>query len=612
MNNHYESLVEMAEDRFQRFADRPLFGERRDGRWSWTTYAEVGRFVDELRGGLAALGVGSGDRVAIVSRNSIAWAAAAYATYGLGATFVPMYEAQRASDWEFILKDCAASVVIGRTPEIAAELAEMKPRLPSLRHVIAVAGSPGDPSSLEELRKRGRDAPVPAIHPDPEVVAGFVYTSGTTGQPKGVMLTHRNLATNVAAATSVFPLAADDCSVSFLPWAHVYGQVVELHIFLSLGAATAFNDDVARLIDDLGEVHPTILVAVPRIFNRMHAAIREQIAARSRIIRALFDSGLRASIRRRRGLPLGLGERMVRWLADRLVFAKIRARFGGRLKYAISASATLSPEVGAFIDGVGLDVYEGYGLTETSPVVSTNRPGARKLGSVGRTIPGVTVRIDETLGDAPGRGEIVVYGPNVMKGYFQRPEENAKAFTPDGGLRTGDIGYVDAEGYLFITGRIKEQYKLENGKYVMPTPLEEQLALSPFIVNVMLHGQDRPFNVALVVIDPDHIRAWATERGIPADGDLAQTPAVHDLIAGELSRLSAEFREYERPRLFVLTTDQLTIDNGMLTPTLKLKRRSVLARYGTAIEALYEARVPESVVPPGAPARPAELVPHHA
>ena len=587
MPAHPQSLVEIAEDRFHTFAARQLFGERRDGEWVWTTYAEVGRMVDELRGGLADLGVHLGDRVAIVSRNSIAWAAAAYATYGLGSTFVPMYEAQRPSDWEFILKDCAASVAIVRTREIATAVDEMRPRLPALRHVICIESPVEDVRSLAAILARGRASPIAPVHAAFDDIAGFVYTSGTTGKPKGVMLTHGNLASNVAASTSVFPIVPDDRTVSFLPWAHVYGQTVELHILLAAGASTAFNDDVTRLLDDLREVKPTILVAVPRIFNRIHAAVRAQIEAKSRIIRALFAAGLTAAMQAHSGVALGLGQRIARWLADHLIFRKIRARFGGRLKYVISGSATLSAEVGQFIDALGLEVYEGYGLTETSPIVSMNRPGARKLGSVGRVLPGVTVRIDETAGEAPGAGEIVVYGPNVMAGYYARPDETARAFTPDGGLRTGDLGRIDGDGYLFVTGRLKEQYKLENGKYVMPTPLEEQLALSPFIANVMLHGQDRPYNVALVVLDRERVAAWASEHDLPVDDHLAELPQVNELISTELARLSTEFRGYERPRGFVLTTEQLSIENGMLTPTLKLKRRNVLARHGAALDALY-------------------------
>ncbi|HET9990651.1 MAG TPA: AMP-binding protein, partial [Kofleriaceae bacterium] len=392
---------------------------------------------------------------------------------------------------------------------------------------------------------------------------------------------------NVIATTSVFPILAEDRTLSFLPWAHVYGQVVELHILMSVGASTAFNDDTNRLLDDLVEVKPTILVAVPRIFNKIHASVRGQIAEHAGWIRRLFARGLAASIRQRRGEHLPLRARLARWLADHLVFAKIRGRFGGRLRYAISASATLSPEVGEFVDGLGIDVYEGYGLSETSPVVSSNVPGARRLGSVGRAIPGVRIWIDESRGMTPGQGEIVVYGPNVMKGYLDRAEETARAFTADGGLRTGDLGHVDADGYVFITGRLKEQYKLENGKYVMPTPLEEQLQLSPYILSVMLHGQDRPYNVALVVLAVDKVRDWLAERGVATTGVLAQLPEVHDLIAHELERFSTEFRSYERPRAFMMTEQELTPENGMLTPTLKLKRREVLARYGAALEALY-------------------------
>ena len=583
-----QSLVEMFEDRVQRFAERPFLGERHAGEWVWTSYAELAQLVTELRGGLAALGVHAGDRVAIVSRNNVDWAAVAYATYSLGALLVPTYEAQRPADWEFILRDCDATVVFGRSQEIVAALDAMRPRLPGLQHVLAFDAPGDDPRSFEAVRRRGRDNPAPAIHPGADAPAGLVYTSGTTGKPKGAMLTHGNLVSDVLAATAVFPIEADDRTVSFLPWAHVYGQVVELHILLSAGASTAFNDNIDRLLEDLAEIQPTILVAVPRIFNKIHASVRLQLAARAHVIQALFQAGLAAAIRRRRGFRLTLRERVVRFLADHLVFSKIRARFGGRLKYAISASATLGVEVGEFVDALGIEVYEGYGLTETSAAVTTNCPGARKMGSVGRALPGVTIRIDEARGEAPGQGEIIAYGPMVMTGYHARPEENAKAFSADGGLLTGDLGYVDADGYLFITGRIKEQYKLENGKYVMPTPLEEQLALSPYIVNVMLFGQDRPYNVALVVIDEVRIRAWANEQGIPLSGDLVSVPAVHDLIASELARLSSGFRSYERPRACALAVEPFTIANGMLTPTLKLKRGAVVARYGAELVALYE------------------------
>ena len=592
-----ESLVHLAEHSVRSFAARPLFGERLGATWSWLTYGEVGTRIDELRSGLAAIGVGPGDRVAIISRNSAAWAVAAYATYGRGAAFVPMYEAQRSDDWEFILRDCNASVLFVRTPAIAATIEGLRAGLPGLRHVIAIEDAGEAVDSYEGLCRRGRDHLVPAVYPTPDSVAGFIYTSGTTGRPKGVMLSHGNFTSNIAASTSVFPLGPDDRSVSFLPWAHVYGQSIELHILFSVGASTAFNHDVTRLVDELREIRPTMLVAVPRIFNKMYDGVRAQIAAKPRPIQTLFHDGLAASVRRRRGEPLGARARLELWLADLLVFRKVRAKFGGRLKYALSASATLSHEVGEFIDALGIEVYEGYGLSETSPVVTGNRPGERKLGSVGKPLPGVRIELDERVGNAPGVGEIIVHGPNVMLGYHARPEENARTFTPDGGLRTGDLGRIDEDGYLFITGRLKEQYKLETGRYVMPTPLEEQLALSPYLTTVMLYGQDRPYNVALVVIDPVRVRAWAAEHEVALGDDLTRDPAVRDLIAHELEVQGAAFRTYERPRGFVITDEELTPAAGTLTPSLKLKRHTVLARFGDALDALYESR--DRAAPPG-------------
>jgi long-chain acyl-CoA synthetase len=595
------NLVELAEASLATFADRPLFAERRDGAWQWITYAAWQQQVDQLRAGLAALGVQPGDRVGIVSRNSTAWATAAYATYGLGATFVPMYEAQRPEDWEFILKDCGASVVFARTVAIVSALESARTRVPSLREVIWIEGPAHDARSLAALVAGAAAHPVPAVHPAPDAIAGLVYTSGTTGLPKGAMLSHANLTTNVLATVAEFPIRSDDRTLSFLPWAHVYGQVVELHILIAAGGSTAFNTDTKQLVEDMREIKPTILVAVPRIFNQIHASVRDQIAHRPRLVRSVFWRGHAASVRARRGERLRVRERIVLWFAG-FLFAAVRRKFGGRLKYAISASATLSREVAEFVDGLGIEVYEGYGLTETSPVVAMNRPGQRKLGSVGLPIKDVRIVIDESRGDSPGEGEIIVHGPNVMQGYHARPEENARAFTADGGLRTGDLGRIDRDGYLFITGRIKEQYKLENGKYVMPTPLEERLALSPFIKNAMLHGAGHAYNVALVVVDEAQLRAWGAASGVPL-GDVTTDERVTALIGAELARQARDFRGYERPADFVLTTIPFTVENGLLTPTLKLKRREVLARFGAALEALYAhphvAPPPSGATPPG-------------
>ena len=588
MVRRYRNLVELGEESCRTFASRPLFGTRSKAGYTWTTYGQFQALVDALRGGLADLGVKQGDKVAIVSNNRVEWAVAAYATYGLGACFVPMYEAQRADEWEFILADCGAQVVFGSNDAVVSALDAMQPRLPELTRVIGIERPLNGKDSYAGLLERGRLARVPSMSPEPSSVAGFVYTSGTTGKPKGVMLTHDNFTSNIHAGTTVFPVTPDDVTLSFLPWAHVYGQAIELHLLVSVGASTAFVTDVTKLVQELADVRPTMLIAVPRIFNRIYASVNQQLASKPRFVRSLVRTALRTAARKRQGQPVGPLDQLAYRLADRLVFAKVRARFGGRLKYALSASAALSVEVAEFVDAIGIEVYEGYGLTETSPVVTGNYPGTRKIGSVGKPIPGVTVTIDRLVGDdASGRGEIVVHGPNVMLGYHNRPIENATAMLADHGFRTGDLGFIDEDGFLFVTGRIKEQYKLESGKYVMPAPLEEALKLSPYILNVMLYGANKPFNTAVLVLDGNAIRTWADENQVQLGSELAADPKVSKLIRDELDRCGASFRRFEKPAGVVLTVEDFTIDSGLLTPTLKLKRGAVIDRYKERLEKLY-------------------------
>jgi len=588
--HRYRNLVELGEQSCKKFAERPLFGTRtKTGDYVWTSYREFQELVDALRGGLASLGVRVGDKVAIVANNRVEWAVAAYATYGLGATFVPMYEAQRADEWQFILGDSGAKVVFGSKESVVRALEAMRPSLPQLLHVIGIERPLDGMDSYAGLLERGRREPVPSISPDPSSIAGFIYTSGTTGKPKGVMLTHDNLTSNIHAGTTVFPLTEEDRTLSFLPWAHVYGQAIELHLLVSVGGSTAFVSELPKLVEELADVRPTMLVAVPRVFNRIYAGVNKELAAKPAFLRSLVRTALRAATQKHKGehvSPLGL---LALRIVDPLVFAKVRAKFGGRLKYAISASAALSLEVAEFIDALGIDVYEGYGLSETSPIVSGNIPGARRLGSIGKPMPGVVVTIDRSVGDEPDRGEIIVHGPNVMRGYYNRPDEDAKALLPDGGFRTGDIGYFDRDGYLYITGRIKEQYKLENGKYVMPSALEEVLKLSPYILNVMLYGANKPFNTAVVVIDEAAVRKWAADNGKQLGGEVTKDPNVMTLIEGELARCGASFRNFEKPKAFILTLEDFTIDSGLLTPTLKLKRKAGLDRYVDRLEALYKA-----------------------
>jgi long-chain acyl-CoA synthetase len=596
----YNTLVEIYEQSIAKFKSQPLFGTKQGGEWRWITYGEFAEQVDAARGALAALGVGKGDRVAIIANNRSEWAVLAYATYGIGAAYVPMYESQLDKDWKFILKDCGAKVLVAANESIRDRVTKFRGEVPELQHLVVLDGAPSDTAiTFGELLDKGRSSPAGIVRPNPDDIAGFIYTSGTTGNPKGVLLTHRNLANNVSAMEEVFPMSTDDRSLSFLPWAHSFGQVVELHGLFLMGASMAIAEAVDKIVDNLGEVRPTLLFSVPRIFNRIYDGLQKRMAEEGGIKKKLFDAAMANEQRRKQLAEQGKSSGIADFkhnMFDKLVFSKVRERFGGQLKYAFSGGAAISREVAEFIDNLGIMVYEGYGLTETSPIATANWPGSRKIGSVGRPIPGVTIKIDtEATGD-PTNGEIVVYGHNVMKGYHGLPEENELVFTEDGGFRTGDMGRMDRDGFVYITGRVKEQYKLENGKYVVPTPLEEQLKLSQYIVNVMVYGDNKPYNVALVIPDMDSVRKWASEHGADTSDDakLAQDPKVKELLRGELERYSAEFKQYEKIKSFTVAFEDFTTDNGMLTPTLKVKRRVVMERYGEEIVQLYDANSKQS------------------
>jgi long-chain acyl-CoA synthetase len=587
MPRSFTTLLELVQFSVEDFGPRELFGTKQaDGTWKWLNYSEFGQQVDAARAGLAALGVSKGDRVAMVSDNRVEWAVMAFATYGLGACFVPMYEAQKSEEWEFILDDCQAKVAVGATEAIYTQLKAIASTQTQLQHVVGLSLDHSNEDSYQHVLNSGRSAPVAPADVKPSDLASFIYTSGTTGAPKGVKLSHANLSQNVQRAGDRFEFTKDDRSLAFLPWAHVFGIVAELCTFLHFGCAMAINDEVPQLLNNLPQVRPTVLVAVPRIFNRIYDGVNKQMTEKPALIQALFRSGVRAATKKNSGERLGFFEGISLSLADKLIFSKVRMKFGGRLRFVVSGSAALNPRVAEFIDALGIEVYEGYGLTETSPVVSVNYKGHRKIGSIGKVIEGVTVRIDTSATGDSKSGEIIVSGHNVMQGYHNREEENSKAFCEDGSFRTGDMGYIDEDGFIFITGRIKEQYKLETGKYVVPSPLEEDLKLSPFVANVMLYGANRPYNVALVVPDLPAVEKWAAAQGL-ALGDVTKSKEVNDLLLAELQKFGRGFKSYEVPRKLTLTTEDFTTENNMLTPSLKLKRRNVLERYEKTLEALY-------------------------
>jgi len=586
----YGNLAELWQRSSEAYSERQLFGVKEPDGWRWMTYGDLAGDVDACRAALAGHGIGAGGVVAVVADNRPEWAAAAYATYGRRACYVPMYQAQGVKEWRFIINDCSAQLVFCASTEIFESLRGLAGQVdgcPALEHVVCFDLPSDHPQSWQSFLSSA-GTPVAPEFPAPEELAGFIYTSGTTGDPKGVKLSHGNIVSNINAVQPLLPLSGDDRSLSFLPWAHSFGQTCELHLLASLGVAMGLNDEVPNLVENLPHVQPTVLLAVPRIFNRIYDAVTAQIRERPQVVQNLVNRGIAAAERQVSGDPLSLGDRLAFAISDKLVFNKVRARFGGRLRYALSGSAALSPEVASFIDALGIMVYEGYGLSETSPIVSTNYPGHRKLGSVGKPIPGVTVEIDTAATEALDQGEIIVRGPNVMQGYHNRPEEQTNVFTDRGGLRTGDTGWLDDDGYLYIGGRIKEQYKLENGRYVMPAPLEERLKLSPYIAHVMLEGTNRPFNMVLVVPADEALAEWAQDHGREV-GRASESPDVHSLISSEVERLAADFKGFEKPKAVVVVDEEFTTDNGLLTPTLKIKRAKVMEKYQAEIDAAFAA-----------------------
>lgn len=585
----FTDLVTMVRESVKRFAERPLFGTRHEDGWHWVTYREFASLVDRFRGGLASLGVKRGDKVAVISANRLEWVIGAHAVYSLGATYVPMYEAQLDKEWQYILSDSGSSVCLVATSAIEGRVARLADKLPALRHIVSFEGVGS--GSYTDLLARGASQPTPPVTPAPSDVASLIYTSGTTGNPKGVCLTHSNLACNVSALLPLLESNPDDRGLSFLPWAHVFGGCVELNTCIAVGSSTAICSDPAKLAQYIGEVKPTILMAVPRVWNRIHDGVSALMLTKPKAVRWMFDTAMVAKNKRRRGQSIGPAEWMAVQLAEKIVFPKVREAFGGRLRFAASGAAALSLEVAEFIENLGIGLYEGYGMTESSGGTTAQPLGAKRLGSVGKPLPGVRIEIDKSVVGATAEvGEVVIYGHGIMSGYHNLDDATHQAIAPDGGLRTGDLGRLDADGYLYITGRTKELYKLENGKYVAPAPLEEQLTLSPFILQCVVFGADRPHNVALIVPDMTALRAWANAHGIEGDGEALLADArVRKQLETEVATYSKDFKGFERIKDFVIDTEELTIQNGMLTPTLKLKRSKVIAKYDDVFASLYPA-----------------------
>jgi len=592
-NDRPDNLVDMFEKSVAKHGGNKLFGTKNEaGDYEWVTYDEVARRVDDLRAGLAAEGIGKGDAVGLIANNRTEWAVVAFATFGLGARFIPMYEAELTNTWRYIISDSGVKALFVANPEILKKVESFRSQVPMLNNVYVIDSE--GPGSMTAVEKKGRDKPVPSVTPDTEDIAVLIYTSGTTGEPKGVLLSHGNFTSNVVDAGACFPdLNETDRSLSILPWAHSYGQTADIYNFINIGGSLAFMGSVQTIVEDLGRAHPTFLIAVPRVFNRVYDGLWAKMDEEGGLPRKLFVMGVEAAKKKRELADEGKSSTMVNIkynLADKIVFKKIRDRFGGKLVGAITGSAMMNPDIAYFFSDLGIPTYDCYGLTETSPAATMNRPGKYKIGTVGAAIPNVSIEIDQSVVDKGATdGEIIVHGPNVMKGYHNKPEATAAVMTPDGGFRTGDRGKLDDEGFLQVTGRIKEQYKLLNGKYVFPSSIEEEIKLLPMVSNAMIYGEGREFNICLIVPDFEVLVRHAEKSGLPSEpAALIADESVQQMITDQITgALRTGYGSYEIPKKFVFLEEDFTLENGMLTQTLKLKRRVVVDTFNEQIESQY-------------------------
>jgi long-chain acyl-CoA synthetase len=596
MPNEYPALVRCFLDAVDRYANPRAQIHRTAHGWESVSAADMLRQVASLSKVLSELGVGAGDRVGLFAPNCPAWHVADFAIQGLGGVNVPVYFNESPERLAYILKDSGARVVITAGESQARKIDGARRELPSVEHVISAAPPSdlaggvlryedlvGGPSSeadrhVADYRRRASEV---AAHE----LATIIYTSGTTGEPKGVMLTHRNLSSNALDGLNGYRFERSDLALEFLPLAHVYERVAG-YAYLFHGISIAYVERMEDVPQALLEIHPTFGAAVPRFFEKIYANVLDRGHREAAWKQKIFD------------WALGVAESAVPWraygktvprrvrlgwrVADALVYRKIRGGLGGGHPRFASGGGPLATELAEFFWSIGIEVYQGYGLTETSPIVSSSTPEANKVGTVGRPIPNVEVRIADD-------GEILVKGPCVMQGYYKKPEDTRQVLSSEGWLSTGDIGKLDPDGYLIITDRKKELLKTAAGKFVAPAMIENLLKASPFISNAVAVGDTRKFVSVLIVPNFQAVEEAARKNGreFAAPAQMLHDSWVRDLIAAEIERLTSRLAQYEKPKRFALLEQEFTFANGQLTYTLKLKRRVIESTYADVISRLY-------------------------
>lgn len=592
------TLVDLFLHSAGRYEGEAATRRRPDGTWETFQRAELTDRVLAVAAGLREIGCEAADRVAILSHTRLEWALADWASLLGRHVVVTVYPVLPPDQVLHILRDSGARLVFAADAEQLAKLVEVQDRLEPLRAVVLFDAAPSVDvgqlrvMTLEDLEAVGRDGAEhvkdEARQIGPEELATLIYTSGTTGAPKGVMLTHANLHANIHQCASVLPIGPADTMLSWLPLSHAFERTVGHLLAWSSGARVAYAESTETVARDMEEVRPTLMIGVPRMYEKFYEAVEAAVARGGPVKRAVFAFARRVggayTDRRSAGKPLGPLVAAGHWIADRLVFSKMRARTGGRVRYFVSGAAPLSPEINRFFYSARMTVLEGYGLTETSPVTNVNLPDDIRFGTVGPPLPGTEVRIADD-------GEILFRGPQVMAGYYGDEETTREAFTEDGWVRTGDIGELDEDGYLTITDRKKNLIITSAGKNVAPKALEERMERSPYVENVVLVGDGRKFPIALAVPNLTALEHAFPDRDVSLEDRavLALEPEVTALLEGDLFARVEGFAHHEQPKLVVPIPEPFTVENGMLTPTMKVKRRAVTDRFGDLIERRYTA-----------------------
>ncbi len=594
--NSTQTLTGIFFTAIDRFHDRPVaLKAKRDRRWIPISYADLLTRVHEASIGLRELGIKPGDRVAILSENRPEWAIVDYACLAARCADVPVYATLPAGQVEYILRDSGAVAVFVSTRQQRDKVAGVRADLPALRHVVAFDPGIEGPGviGMEAVLGAGRSALAKwprwreeALGAKPGDLATIIYTSGTTGEPKGVMLTHGNIASNVDTCRPLLTVNDRDECLSLLPLSHIFERMAGHYLMLSAGVVISYAESFDAVAANLLEVRPTICCAVPRLYEKVYARALETASAGPHLKKKIFFWARRVgddwTERRLANKVVPFDLKFARAVADLLVFSRIRKRVGGRLRYFVSGGAPLAPEIGRFFYGAGMPILEGYGLTETSPVISVNTPEHLKIGTVGQPIPDVEVKIAED-------GEILTRGPNVMTGYFNKPDATREALEPDGWFHTGDIGVLDAEGFLKITDRKKDLIVTAGGKKIAPQPIEGLLKLNKFISNAVLLGDRRKFPIALLVPNFDRLETWAREAGLRWETreELAGLPEVGVQLAAEARKNLRDLAQFEVPKRFLVLPRDFSIEGGELTPKLSVRRKVVENHYADRIEAAY-------------------------